>query len=395
MSVTTTPQEDWPEWEQETAGGETLDQWDDSAESAGEPPDPVAAPPPQLDDPPDPLATLRDVERLQVWRTKPTWCRGLLTTVDLASDEEIDLGQLKEDWGGGQIQLRPMKHTPQGWKYARGAVSVQFTGPPRERGLPLGRDGEPRIIETTARPVAEPPGRALARPAGGGDGMALMAQLFDRIVDRLDRLEARVAVPAPVPPPHDPLAEVKRAGAMIRELRQLTGMFSGEPSEEPDEDEDEDEEDEGPPSPEAMLMRLLEKKLDDGGDARHHEAVEPSKKTGPRLIKAKASQPQRQPPPAPAKRPVEIIDVEPEAESVPAPSEVSPPTVEAALDPWSGTVAAELRGPSGSVASAAAPILEQLRAMPTHEALALLDGVVRSLPKEQVIGWIQAMQRAK
>lgn len=389
-TITNPPE--WPEWDHETAEDDAPGECPQPADPVGEygdlNPDEVSA----AAEPPDPLSGLRGVERVHVFRRKPTWCKGLLCSLDLAEDEEIDLGQLKQDWGGGQILLRPLHHTAGGWKYKRGAVSVQFTGPPRERGMPLGRDGDPRIIETSARPVVEPPARGLVRQTGG-DGMAVIAQLFDRIVDRLDRLEARVAVPAPAPVPHDPLAEVKRAGLMVRELRQLAGVFSGEQSEEPEGDEDEEneeDEEEGPPSPEAMLMRLLEKKLDEGDKP----AEAPQSKTGPRLIRASASASTRpKQPPTPAAQPVEVVEAEPEAEH-----EAEPIDVEAVVsgpDPWTETVAPELRGAPASVAAAAAPILEQLRALPTDQAMELLDGVVRSLPKEQVIGWIQAMQQAK
>lgn len=377
----TSPPE-WPEWEQETAEEEEPSEGAQPADPVGEYGDLDLEEVSEAAEPPDPLAGLRGVERVHVFRRKPTWCKGLLCSLDLSEDEEIDLGQLKADWGGGQILLRPLHHTAGGWKYKRGAVSVQFTGTPRERGMPLGRDGDPRVIETTARPVA-PPARGLVRQTGG-DGMAVMAQLFDRIVDRLDRLEARVAVPAPAPLPHDPLAEVKRAGLMVRELRQLAGVFSGEASE-PEEDEDEDEEDEGPPSPEAMLMRLLEKKLDEGDD----KPAAPQQRAGPRLIKA-ATRPKQ--PPTPAARPVEVVEPEPEAEREPAPIEVD---AVSSGDPWTESVAPELRGTPSAAAAAAGPILEQLRALPTEQAMELLDGAVRSLPKEQVIEWIQAMQQRK
>jgi hypothetical protein len=386
---------EWPEWEQETAGDEEAETWTQPGDRPGESADPHSAARVEPVEPADPLATLRDAERIQVWRTKPTWCRGLLCTVDLAADEEIDLGQLKEDWGGGVIQLRPMQHTSQGWKYARGAVSIPFTGPPRERGVPLGSDGEPRVIEAEARPVAPPP-RALATRPMGGDVIGTMAQLFERITDRLDGLERRMVEGAPGPP--DPLAEVKRAAAMVHELRGLAGVFAGEPIEEPDEADDDEEEPEGDEeesaSPEAMLMRLLEKKLTE--DEAKPEAT-PQPASGPRLIKAprKATPPPAPAPaPAPAAAAAAVIDVEPEPEPEPA---HSLGIVEPEPDPWTETVPPELR--AGSVPAPSpqvlAPIVEQLKAMPTDQAMELLDQVVRSLPKEQVIGWIQAMQQAR
>jgi len=400
MPDTTANDHEWPEWEQGSDDDAEAETWDDPGDPPGESTDPPAARFSAAPEPADPLATLRDAERVQVWRTKPTWCRGLLCTIDLAADEEIDLGQLKDDWGGGVIQLRPMQHTSQGWKFKRGAVSVQFTGPPRERGMPLGRDGEPRAVEVNPRPVV-PEARALARQTMGADPLGVMAQLFERITDRLDGIERRISLAPEAAPPPDPLAEVKRAGLMVRELRELAGVFAGTeplPADEPDDDEEDDEGDEEEPQgPEAMLMRLLEKKLTEDEEK---PSATPAPTSGPRLIKAEASS-RPTPPPTPTARREQVIDVEPEPEPEPeaAPVENLGTVIDPAPDPWSEQVAPELRGQGSAapatVPAAALPIVEQLRAMPTEQAMELLDSVVRSLPKEQVISWIQAMQQAK
>jgi hypothetical protein len=190
---------------------------------------------------------------------------------------------------------------------------------------------------------------------------------------------------------------------MVHELRGLAGVFAGEPVEEPDEADDDEEEPEGDEEeaagPEGMLMRLLEKKL---SEYEEKPSATPQAAGGPRLIKApgKAAPPaaprKAAPPAAPPAAAAAVLDVEPEPEPEPEPAQLGI-VVDPAPDPWTETVPPELRGGSAPAPSmqAIAPIVEQLRAMPTDQAMELLDTVVRSLPKEQVIGWIQAMQQAR
>jgi hypothetical protein len=372
--------DDWGEGDDELQ-----ESWQATVEPAG---------PGESDDPEvaDPLATLRGAPRLQIWRSKPTWCKGMLCTIDVADDEEIDLGQLKEDWGGGTMMLRPMEYKHgQGWHYVKGAVSVTMTGEPLEAGNPIGSRRGQRVVDTTAR---EPMGSTPVRSTGGGQrGMELMSGLFDRITDRLDRLEQRLATPVAVTPP-DPLGEVKRAAAMVHELRGIAGIFAGTDVPDDDDDDDDDEEEpERPKTPEEMLMHLaegyLEKKAEEG-DAPQAAPAAPK----PRLIhRAKQVPSPSQPAPQPA---VATLAAEPEEFPEPEPEpEPEPVVVHPEPDPWGRTVPAEMRGNTAVATAPAldpAGIADMLRGLPPEQAMDLLNGAIKSLPKEQVIQWVQQLQ---
>lgn len=83
------------------------------------------------------LGELQEGYKLSLWRLKPSWCKSHLETTEIALDGDkkfnLDLDEIKETWGGGQIQIKILDN--QG--VFVGAKSVYLHGPPREHGVRL------------------------------------------------------------------------------------------------------------------------------------------------------------------------------------------------------------------------------------------------------------------
>ena len=172
------------------------------------------------------LANLRGAGRVAIFRKKPTWCQGYLTTIELSQDEDVDLRQLKADWGGGELQFRPQVQTARGVKWAPGGVTVRLTGPPRESGAILREEGgdpvRERVIVESPRPVAPrvDPSVAMMQTMFTG----LLGLMTSMMQQRAPAAAAPAPVPAPVPaapPPVEPLKMLRDAMKMKQELDAL------------------------------------------------------------------------------------------------------------------------------------------------------------------------------
>lgn len=220
------------------------------------------------------LASLRGHGRISLFRVKPTWCAGFLTTIELSPGEEIDLAGIKRDWGGGSIQFRPQVQTSGGVKWAKGGVTVVLTGLPRENGEILSPDGtrapERVIIEPRQAPV---------RPVPQVDnGAALMQTMFSSMMGLLTTViqqqqqpagRALAAAPVAAPPaaavaPADPLKQLRDALAINRELNDVFGG-GGDDDDEP-----------APTTRESLLERGLMMALDrfDKDDKKPRQATQ-------------------------------------------------------------------------------------------------------------------------
>jgi hypothetical protein len=208
---------------------------------------------------------LRAPIRIQLWRKKPTWCAGFLVSIDLSPGEMLDLDVIKQDWGGGEIQIRPMINTPSGMKYCKGGRLVKLSGPPRERGMLLQADGSVQVARALPGPAA---------PATRGDGsmIGLLQVLIEQGRER-DRQHAELVAElrggrrGAAPPSSLGLLE------QIREFKAIQHEL------EPSDDDDED----APPvrqSAQDRLMTLgltmLEKKIGtEGGPPQRSKAAPP------------------------------------------------------------------------------------------------------------------------
>lgn len=183
------------------------------------------------------LAALRGPVAIQVYRKKPTWCAGFLTEVTLGDREELDLRQLKEDWGGGEIQLRPRIQTASGTKWVKGGGMVKFTGPPRERGREIDPSGyraeNPSAIMVETRPAPVKP------VSDGGPMMAVVQGMFGMMQSMMQGMmqsmqqQARpgpvVSAPAMAGAPANPLTALHEA---LKVHKEISRAFGPEPDEE-------------------------------------------------------------------------------------------------------------------------------------------------------------------
>lgn len=173
------------------------------------------------------LESLRGAGSIQIFRKKPTWCDGYLTTIELGDEEEVDLRQIKADWGGGHLQFRPQVRTAKGMKWAPGGVTVKLTGPPRERGVILQQDGSApvreRVIVESPRPAAPRTDPALSMMQTMFTGMmGLVQSMMEQRPGRAAPAPAPAPVPAPAPAAN-PLQVLRDAMKMKAELDEYFG----------------------------------------------------------------------------------------------------------------------------------------------------------------------------
>ena len=261
----------------------------------GAPVDPVGEPPendvsitPELvgeDEVGELFQGLRSTIRIQLWRKKPTWCAGFLVSIDLSPGEMLDLDGIKQDWGGGEIQFRPMINTPKGMKYCAGGRLVKLSGPPREKGMLLQADGSVALPERAGGVAL--PAETRARP--DGSMLGLLQVLIEQGRER-DRQHAELVAELRR---RAPTQAASPMGSMLEQVRQFKALQTELGGFEDGED------DEPPPRRESAQDRLmtlglsmLEKKI----------GTEGGPQQGPPRRKQPAAPPADAPPSAPGWR---------------------------------------------------------------------------------------------
>ena len=226
------------------------------------------------------LNNLRPFSRVQLWRTKPTWCAGFLTNIDIARGEELDLDQIKRDWGGGEIQFRPQVRTPAGMKYARGGGTLPLTGPPRERGVEITPHGmfeapaaarSPVVVET--RPAST---RSISDAAGP---WGLVQTMFQGMLGMMQQnmqqsmqqnMQPQQAAPRVVAP--DPLAALGQLEGTLKIFKRLQATLQ------PDDDDDDDDDDaEAAATPTDRLLGMLVGQLEQKMASKGSKPATPAK----------------------------------------------------------------------------------------------------------------------
>lgn len=220
--------------------GESVGGASDVEVEVSDEPEDEDAPPPELQAVQTLLGNLRGPVAIQLYRRKPTWCAGFLDEVHLNAGEELDLRQLKADWGGGEIQLRPRVHTANGTKWAKGGGVVKFTGPPRERGRVIDPSGgyheDGRVVVET-RPVP-------VKPAAADNQFQLMGVMFNGMME-LMKASLVANQRQQYPAMQNPMVSLEQALLLHRKINKT--FF-----------EPEDEEDEETPAEDSPLGKLIE-----------------------------------------------------------------------------------------------------------------------------------------
>lgn len=211
---------------------------------------------------------LRGAGPIQIWRKKPTWCQGYLTTIEVGRGEQLDLRQLKADWGGGELQFRPQTLTDRGIRFARGGGTIRFTGPPREFGREITPDGYVNRAPAPAAAIERVPA---VRPVGLDPSTQMMMLMFQELMGVLRRPAPRAEVE------RDPLGDAEK---LLMRLHRMQGLLGGH------EDEDEDEEP-AKSSIEEKVLEVLLKKFDRDGEKKKESPAAASGGARWRLHKAK------------------------------------------------------------------------------------------------------------
>jgi len=248
------------------------------------------------------LEALRGAGQIGIYRQQPQWARGHLQTLSLSGGEKVDfdmLDQLQRYWGGGTYQFRPMR----AGRFAGSTQSIQFDGPTLYQGKPHPKDpdraSEPVAAEVLPQhaphyqaphyqpaPYGAPHETYPGHHPRPSPELAMLGQVMDRMMSRLDSFEAKLAGPgaAPAQAP-DQIAGVLQTLKLAQQIQDMMGGGY--------EDEDEDEEPGWQPkNPQEALMAVALKKLDEDPDAldallgknKQPAAARPG--PGPRLVRA-------------------------------------------------------------------------------------------------------------
>jgi len=254
------------------------------------------------------LEALAGAGQIGIYRLQPQWARGHLQTLSLAGGESLDfemLDQLQRYWGGGTYQFRPMKRG----RFAGSSQSIQFDGPTLFQGRPHPKDpaAQREVVRAEvvpnhfsqhqahhahhAQPFMDgPPQRAPQYPsATASPELQMFGNLVDRIMTRMDSIEARLA--GPMPPPSqapDQMAGVLNTLKIAKQINEFMNPVYDEPD-----DEDEPEE-WTPKNPQEAMLALALRKMDDDpdmldkflGNKTAAQPQRPANAPGPRLVRA-------------------------------------------------------------------------------------------------------------
>lgn len=162
--------------------------------------------------------------RAVIKRKEPTWCDGVIDTIELDPEEPISMDFLRREYGGRKLQI-VIQDAKGDYVTMR---TVKFPDPPRSEGRDMVRDGHG-------------PGNAAQaqQSIGGGGSFADLKSIFELMIgaqkeqtqtilgamsSRLDAIERRPATTAAAAPqttPGRPLSAIKESLAAIKEIETL------------------------------------------------------------------------------------------------------------------------------------------------------------------------------
>lgn len=329
------------------------------------------------------LEALKGAGQVGIYRQKPTWARGYLQTLNLGAGEGLDfemLDQLQRYWGGGTYSFRPMLRG----RFNGSTQPVQFDGPTLFQGQPHPKD--PDAARAVAAEVLPPPpagapfyGHAggLASPQPPGPArpspeLALLGGIVERIMGRMDQMEARLTGPS-APPAQAP-DQIAGVLSTLKLAQQIGEMWNPRGRIE-EEDEEEEAEAWQPKNPQEAMMALALKKLEEDPDAFSKLLGGPAPTTAPppppprpRLVRG---------PGAPVQTGATVSHAPPEAPPTPP----NPAHVGGSEDP----------GPPEAGAVTPAQILAQLAALTPSDRAVLVNQIGQSLDAETLAALAELM----
>lgn len=169
-------------------------------------------------------------------RKEPTWCDGIIDTIELDPDEPISMDFLKREYGGRKLQITIQDAEK---KYVT-ARTVKFPDPPRYEGRLLIREveGQPAPGQQSgANVLGEVKGIFELMLTSQEKQMDGLVKTMEKRLESLERTQnAPVYGPAqPQQPAHSPTNQLKQSFAMIKQIEELKGeMGMGAPEQEQD-----------------------------------------------------------------------------------------------------------------------------------------------------------------
>jgi len=188
---------------------------------------------------------LGDVEegwRIVIYRLQPTWCRGILETIDVHEpDFRLDVNELIKRWGGQRLHVK-VKNKKN--KIMGGGTISLFSYPPMRFGQPITMDDvnlsslprrawnlQPYWDPNNPNQLPPAPPQTQQSTAPSVDLTKLLEMLqqgnrtdLDVLLKLLDR-QAKAAPPPP--PPTDPTGMMAQMMGMFKMFRNMQELFGG------------------------------------------------------------------------------------------------------------------------------------------------------------------------
>lgn len=160
--------------------------------------------------------------RLSVYRTRPSWARSWLETIELSEDEPIDLNYLVNEWGGEVLKLRILDERG---KFVRGCDVPLMSYPPRVHGQTLRKPNTPELIQATQN-TAIVPAAAAQTPQRQND-LSTVIDLLQRT--RKDDLSVLKSLLPYAGEKQKPLTELIELAGQLGQLKELFGSAESSP----------------------------------------------------------------------------------------------------------------------------------------------------------------------
>lgn len=188
---------------------------------------------------------LADVEqgwRVSIYRLQPTWCRGLLETIDIPEpDFRLDLNDLISRWGGQRLHVKVINEKN---RIVGGGTISLFSYPPLRFGEPI-TDVDVSKLPSRAwnlKPYWDPsnvnqapPPQSLPAPAGSSAPSLDLTRLLEMMQQgnrsdlelALKLIDRQNKVAPPTPPPSDPSGMLAQMMGMMKMFKTMQDLFGG------------------------------------------------------------------------------------------------------------------------------------------------------------------------
>lgn len=171
---------------------------------------------------------------VDVVRLKPGWCKGWLDKIEVSPDDQIELDDIRDEYGGKKLQLIAygIPFTGENGKKSKnylGSRIVFFPNEPRKDGRPLRWEDsdESRAMERATKPTEDSGIASMMKMFMEGQ-----SQMFDRFTGMMETQLKSAQKPANAPQTAvgeapDPIEQLDKIGDTIERLEDLRGKLGG------------------------------------------------------------------------------------------------------------------------------------------------------------------------